>query len=96
MIRKQEEVNSEFSKALETVGDGYYVFDGGSILLDALLMVLKEAMNDRYDYIGWWLYEATPDYRIWTNDESKEWCLKEPEALYDYIANECQEDGSDA
>ena len=48
-------------------------------------------MNDKYDYIDWWLHEATPDYRVWTEDMEKEWCLKEPEALYDFIRDECHE-----
>lgn len=51
-------------------------------------MVLKEAINDKYDYIDWWLYEATPDYKVWSNDEKKEWTLDTPEALYDFIINE--------
>ena len=29
---------------------------------EALMMVLKETVNDQYDYISWWLYEATPDF----------------------------------
>ena len=48
-------------------------------------LVLKEAVNDQYDYIDWWLYDASPDYKVWTEDGTKEWCLKEPGALYDFI-----------
>ena len=48
-------------------------------------MVLKEAVGDQYDYISWWLYDATEDYRVWSADDSQVWTLKEPEALYDYI-----------
>ena len=55
-----------------------------------LLLVLKEAVHDQYDYIGWWLYEGAEDYMIWEADTSRSWCLKEPEALYDYIVEECQ------
>ena len=51
-------------------------------------MVMKEAVNDKYDYIGWWLYEATPDHKVWSNDQKKEWTLDTPEALYDFIVNE--------
>lgn len=54
------------------------------------MMVLKEALNDQYDYIDWWFCEAAPDYMVWSEDGEKEWCLKEPEALYDYIQTECQ------
>ena len=46
-------------------------------------------MQDQYDYIGWWLYEA-PDagHTIWWDDEDgKEVSvdLTEPSALYDYL-----------
>ena len=47
-------------------------------------------IHDQYDYIGWWLYEGAEDYMIWEADTSRSWCLKEPEALYDYIVEECQ------
>jgi hypothetical protein len=50
-----------------------------------LLDVLKEAVNDQYDYIDWWLYEATDDYTVWEADCTMKYCLKDPEALYDYI-----------
>ncbi len=39
------------------MGDGHFVFEGGAPLLAALLDVLKEAVNDQYDYISWWLYD---------------------------------------
>ena len=58
--------------------------------LQALRMVLAEAVNDKYEYIEWWLYEATEDFKVWESDGSREWHLKEPEALYDYIVSECQ------
>ena len=56
---------------------------------DGLPEVLNGTVGDRYDYISWWLYEGAPDYKIWSTDESQEWELKEPEALYDYITTEC-------
>ena len=51
----------------------------------ALRDVLKEAVNDQYDYIDWWLYEAADDFEIWEADCTMKYCLKEPEALYDFI-----------
>lgn len=44
----------------------------------------------RFPGISWWLYDAAPDYEVWTDDEKTKWCLKEPEALYDFIRDECQ------
>lgn len=91
MIQAQEETDRKFSDALDLVGDGHFVFGVKNQYYSALLMVLKEAVNDQYDYIEWWLCEGEPDYKVWTDDEKQEWCLKEPEALYDFICNECQD-----
>lgn len=89
-IQAQKDRDEQFSKALTLMGDGHFVFEGGAPLLAALLDVLKEAVNDQYDYISWWLYDAAPDYEVWTDDEKTKWCLMEPEALYDFIRDECQ------
>lgn len=91
MIIEQEEIDRKLSESLALVGDGHYVFGGKNKYYAALLMVLKEAVNDQYDYIGWWLYEGEPDYQVWSGDNTKEWCLREPEALYDFIRDECQD-----
>lgn len=91
LIGEQERINNEVSVALDKVSTGCNTFGCNNKYLTALLMVLKEAVNDKYDYIDWWLYESTDDYRVWTSDGSKEWYLKEPEALYDYIVEECQD-----
>ena len=51
----------------------------------------KHRIRESWDCtISWWLYEAAPDYEVWTDDEKTKWCLKEPEALYDFIRDECQ------
>ena len=90
LIQEQTDINIQVEKALDLVGDGHFVFGVNNKYNEALMMVLKETVNDQYDYISWWLYEATPDYKVWSKDEDKEWCLKEPEALYDFIRDECQ------
>lgn len=89
LIKEQEVIDEQFSKALNQVGNGHFVFGVGNKYLEALLMILKEALSDKYNYIDWWLYEATDDYTVCTSDHSKSWNLREPEALYDYIVNEC-------
>ena len=85
MIKEQETIDEQFSKALNLVGDGHFVFGAENKYLLALRDVLKEAVNDQYDYIDWWLYEATDDYTVWEADCTMKYCLKEPEAQYDYI-----------
>lgn len=78
-------IDEQFSKALDLVGNGHFVFGAENKYLLALRDVLKESVNDQYDYIDWWLYEATDDYTVWEADCTMKYCLKEPEALYDYI-----------
>ena len=90
LIKEQEAINEQFSKALGLVGNGHFVYGTENRYLSALLLVLKEAMNDQYDYINWWLYE-TANYMVWTDDEQKKWCLKDPKALYDFITAETHE-----
>lgn len=84
-IMEQREIDEKVGAALESVGDGHFVFGCKNRYLTALLLVLKEAVNDQYDYIDWWLYDASPDYKVWTDDGTKEWCLKEPGALYESV-----------
>ena len=84
-IKEQESIDEQFSKALDLVGNGHFVFGAENKYLLALRDVLKEAVNDQYDYIDWWLYEATDDYTVWEADCTMKYCLKEPEALYDFI-----------
>ena len=85
MIKEQEAIDEQFSDALKLVGDGHFLFGVENKYLLALRDVLKETLNDQYDYIGWWLYEATDDFEVWEADFAMKYCLKEPEALYDYL-----------
>lgn len=87
LIQEQQEIDREVGLALEKVGDGRFLYSVGNKYYEALLLVLKAAVNDKYDYISWWLYDGAPDYEVWTADESQKWILKEPEALYDYITS---------
>ena len=91
LIQEQKSVNEKVSNALDLVGNGHFIFSGGEQYYEALMLVLKEAACDRYDYIGWWLYEGAPDYKVWTENQQCEWCLKNPGDLYDFIRDECQE-----
>ena len=87
LIREQQDIDRKVGLALEQVGDGRFLYGVGNKYYEALLLVLKAAVNDKYDYISWWLYEAAPDYEVWSSDESQKWVLGEPGALYDYITS---------
>lgn len=90
MIQEQQDTDRKFAEALQLVGNGPYVFGTPNRYHDALLLVLKETVNDQYDYIDWWLYEGEPDYEVSMADGSKTWILRDPETLYDFIREECQ------
>lgn len=90
MLLEQERIDNAFEEALQTIGDGHFVYGSNNKYREALLMVLKESVDDKYDYIDWWLYDGAPEYKVWTEDEKKTWILKTPEALYDYITTECE------
>lgn len=84
LIKEQRAVDESFSKALQTVGNGFLAFGAENKYLEALLLTLKEAIDDKYDYISWWLYD-TSDFKVYSADNKKVWDLKDPKALYDYI-----------
>lgn len=86
LIKEQEEVDRQFSKALQMVGNGHYVFGTPDRCLDAALLILVEAVGDKHEYIYWWLFELG-DKVISLADGSQSWDLTTPEALYDYIVD---------
>ena len=91
MSQEQSETNAEFSRALDLVGDGHFIFGVKNKYFEALMLGLKEAMNDKYEYIDWWLHEARPDYRVGTVGRRREGCLEVAEAVCDVIRDECHE-----
>ena len=90
LIKEQEEVDRQFSEALQMVGNGHYVFGTPNRCLDAAILVLVEAVRDKYEYIDWWLFELG-DKIIESADGSQTCDLSTPEALYDYIVEVCSE-----
>ena len=87
-IRQQEKRMDEFSKALSKVCDGFPVFDKNNLYLESLFDLLKHTMQDEYDNISLWLYEAPEaGYTIsWEeNGEEVSVDLTEASALYDYL-----------
>lgn len=94
-IQKQHARISELDAALDKMCDGYVCFDKDNLYLKGLLDLLKYTMNDQYDNISWWLYEA-PDagYTIWWEEDGKEVSvdLTEASALYDYLAQNAEDD----
>lgn len=95
MIQKQEETDSKFSDALNLVGDGHFIFGVKNQYYAALLIVLREVMDDKYEYIDWWLNEAPgAGYTVWWDEDGQEVSvdLTEPGALYDFLVKFASQD----
>ena len=57
LLKEQESIDDEFGRALQKVGNGHFAYGTENKYRKALLMVLKDAINDQYDFIDWWLFE---------------------------------------
>ena len=85
-IKKHEELMERLDSVCREFGDFQPSLDFGNLHLQALLEVLKEAMNDKYDYISWWLYDGTDHIVSWEeNGQNVSVDLTEVNALYDFL-----------
>ena len=85
-FKQHEELMDRLDSVCREFGDFRPSLDFGNLHLQALLAVLKESMNDKHDYISWWLYEGTDQTVSW--EEDGQWVaveLKDAGALYDYL-----------
>ena len=71
-MQEQDRANDQVDAALNLFCDRGLGFNARDKNREALMMVLKEALNDQYDYIDWWFCEAAPDYMVWSEDGEKE------------------------
>lgn len=91
-IKQHEELMDRLNSVFREFGDYRPCLDFGNLHLQALLDVLREAMNDKHDYISWWLFEGTDQTVSW--EEDGQWVtieLKDAEALYDYLVESNKE-----
>ncbi len=57
LIKEQDAIDEEVSKALEKVCGSWVMFNTDNKKYDALLLILKETIKDSDDLISWFLYE---------------------------------------
>ena len=83
-IKKEFENRDNAEKELEKLGMRFNI--DRTPFLESMLEILKEIVPDPYDYIGWWLYDAS-DYCVsWEEDGQKiEKDLQDPNDLYDFL-----------
>lgn len=83
-IKKQEEIDEKFSTALETVCDSWCIYGTKNKKYESLWTLFKQAMNDKYDLISWWLYEEVEHF-IYVHKDKIYYDLTTVESLYDYL-----------
>lgn len=86
-IQKHEELMERLASVCREFGSFRPSLDFGNLHLQALLEVLKEAMDDKYDYISWWLYDGSDHVVSWTEDgQDVSVDLTDVNVLYDFLA----------
>ena len=86
-IKKHEELMDRLDTVCREFGSFRPSLDFGNLHLQALLEVLKDAMDDEYDYISWWLYEGTDHIVSWEeNGQTVSVDLTDVNDLYDFLA----------
>ena len=91
-IRKHEELMDRLDAVCREFGDFRPCLDFGNLHLQALLAVLKEAMNDQDDYISWWLYDGGDRIVSWEeNGQTVSVDLTDVNALYCFLAEQSVE-----
>ena len=86
-IKKHEELMDRLDTVCREFGSFRPSLDFGNLHLQTLLEVLKDAMDDEYDYINWWLYEGTDHIISWEeNGQTVSVDLTDVNDLYDFLA----------
>lgn len=86
-IKKHEELMDRLDTVCREFGSFRPSLDFGNLHLQALLEVLKDAMDDEYDYISWRLYGGTDHIVSWEeNGRTVSVDLTDVNDLYDFLA----------
>ena len=101
-IKELDEISEadwELDRALKRIAPSDFTGFSRPQLTNEKLNSLVDDMDDKYEYISWWLYDC-PDHgkgeddkcTVWSKDEKRKWIIKTPEALYDYLAEIYEKD----
>ena len=95
-IQYQDHLDEQLTKLLVDKGCTGWVTTGED-LINAMRALLKDSINDQYDYIDWWLYDVDEGKRkVWENKKDPsngqslrfEYSLEDLDSLYYYILGE--------
>ncbi len=89
-IKEQEKIDTDFSKALETVCDSWCIYGTNNKIYKALWDLLKDIFEDEGEWISWWMYEDVEKV-VTYKDSKKKTILKTPEQLYDFLIKNMEE-----
>lgn len=94
-IQHQDEIDKQLTDLL--IGDGCTGWvTTGEELINSMRALLKDSMNDQYDYIDWWLYDVGGGNReVWEHKKNEldgevqlTYDLEDLDSLYYYILGE--------
>ena len=91
-LKQQDAIDDNFQTHMEAAFPGSYAPIYENCLWSLSIHLLELAMEDRYEYIDWWVWETkfgkdNPNV-TWNSSDGepeKVWVLDTPEALYDYL-----------
>lgn len=95
-IQHQDEIDKQLTDLLIGSECSGWVTTGEE-LINAMRALLKDSMNDQYNYIDWWLYDVGEGERkVWENKKDPsngqslrfEYNLEDLDSLYYYILGE--------
>ena len=95
-IQHQDEIDKQLTDLLIGSECSGWVTTGEE-LINAMRALLKDSMNDQYNYIDWWLYDVDEGERkVWENKKDPsseqslrfEYNLEDLDSLYYYILGE--------
>lgn len=86
LIQEQTEIMDAVREQLGRLGEKPAYFNIDSLHLQALLEVLAEVMDDKNEWIEWWLYENVEKLVSWEeNGEKVTVDLTEPEDFWEFL-----------
>ena len=86
LIQEQADIMDAVRQQLGRLGEKPTYFNSDSLHLPALLEVLAEVMEDKNDWIEWWLYEDVEKLVSWEeNGEEVTADLTDPEDLWEFL-----------
>lgn len=92
-LLKQAERDEEVNEALDVICNNEHSFcvaETSTIVTTALLVLLRNLINDEDDYIGWWLYEdVEKEVKDVFGNKIK---VDTPEKLYDFLMSNYNQD----